>query len=143
MKGRCDRVQEQLPRLVDGTLPSWRRRLVERHVARCDECSAELERQRVVAAGLGELRAHEDSVADDIAPPEGLLESLLEQAHEPGLRARAAVPVRGAISGARPGLSVAMALTLLALMTLAGWAGWRLGTALAERATRRRAASGG
>lgn len=119
----CREVQAHLPALVDGTLPRWRGRLVERHLRRCDGCAAELERQRAVAAGLDGLE--EVVTATAVAPPEGLLESLLEQADSPGLRGRAAVPVRGAVSGARPGLSVALLVVGALVGTAAGYAGWR------------------
>lgn len=141
MRSRCDRTRALLPRLVDGTLSRPRQRLVRRHVDHCDGCAAELERQRVVASQLERLREVEQSAAD-AAPPEGLLDALLEQAADPGLRARAAVPARAAVSGARPELSVAFAAGAIALAVLAGWAGWRLGTAVAEaRAARAARAS--
>lgn len=120
MRGTCGRVRDRLPQLVDGTLPGWRAKLVTRHVGRCDDCAVELERQREVARGLEELgRA---AVVPDVAPPDDLLESILERAQDPGLRARVAVPVRGAVSGARPGLSVAGLLLVAAVVYLS----WRL-----------------
>lgn len=119
----CREVQAQLPRLADGTLPWWRRRLVRLHLRRCQDCKAELERQRAVAAGLGELGAAAAEAAE--APPEGLLDALLEQAERPGVRGRAAVPARGAVSGARPALSVALLLLGAAAGTATGYATWR------------------
>lgn len=61
-----------------------------------------------------------------MAPPEGLLEDLLSQAAEGGLRSRAAVPMRGAVSGARPGLTVAFAGLAALVGALAAYATWRL-----------------
>ncbi|MDP9405464.1 MAG: zf-HC2 domain-containing protein, partial [Actinomycetota bacterium] len=78
----CREVQAQLPAFVDGTLPSWRRRLVALHLRRCDACGAELERQRDVAAGLGALGAV--TAAEVEPPPVGLLDALLDQADRPG-----------------------------------------------------------
>lgn len=127
----CNEVQAQLPRLVDGTLPGWRRRLVALHLRRCDLCRAELERQRAVAAGLEELGAV--AAAADEAPPEGLLDTLLEQAERPGVRGRAAVPARGAVSGARPALSVLFLLVGAAAGTAAGYATWRSARAVRGR----------
>ena len=119
----CREVQTNLPALADDTLPRWRRRLVNLHLRRCEPCQEEWERQRVVAAGLDDLGA--SAVAVGNAPPEGLLDALLEQAERPGVRGRAAVPARGAVSGARPGLSVALLVVAAAAGTAAGYAGWR------------------
>jgi len=58
-------------------------------------------------------------------PPEGLLDELLAQAARPGVKGRAAVPVRGAVSGARPALSVALLVAGAAAGTGVGYAGWR------------------
>lgn len=63
-------------------------------------------------------------------PPEGLLEVLLEQAEQPGVRGRAAVPVRGAVSGARPALSALLLLLGAAAGTGVGYASWRGARAL-------------
>ena len=58
-------------------------------------------------------------------PPAGLLEDLLEQASHPGVKARAAVPVRGAVTGARPLLSVVLLLSGAAVGGAVGYACWR------------------
>jgi len=116
----CREVQAQLPGLVDGAAPWWRRRLVALHLRRCENCRAELGRQRAVAAGLGKLGVV--AAAESEPPPDGLLEALLEQAERPGVRGRAAVPARGAVSGARPGLSVVLLVVGAAAGTAAGFA---------------------
>lgn len=134
----CREVQAHLPAFVEGSLPWWRRRLVATHVRRCAECGPELERQRSVAAGLDHLELAAAAVPDE--PPEGLLDVLLEQADRPGVRGRAAVPARGAVSGARPGLSVALLVVGAAAGTAAGYAGWR--GARAVRGRIRRGGSG-
>ena len=131
----CREVQAQLPGLVAGTLPRWRRRLISIHVRRCPDCGPELERQRAVVAGLSGLGAV--AAAEAPAPPEGLLETLLEQADHSGLRGRAAVPARGAVSGARPGLSGALLVGGAAAGTAAGYATWRSARAVRGRFTRR------
>jgi hypothetical protein len=59
-------------------------------------------------------------------PPAGLLEDLLEQASHPGVKGRAAVPVRGAVTGARPLLSVLLLLTGASVGGAAGYACWRV-----------------
>ena len=135
----CREVQAQLPAFVDGTLSWWRRRLVELHVRRCQDCKAELERQRAVAAGLNQLGAA-SAMAE--APPEGLLDTLLEQAQRPGVRGRAAVPARGAVSGARPTLSVALLIVGAAAGTAAGYASWRAGRSVYGRVRGPQAGSG-
>jgi hypothetical protein len=127
----CREVQAQLPDVVAGTVPRWRGALVRLHLRRCETCSAELGRQREVSAGLGELGAA--AAGDAGEPPEGLLEALLEQAGQPGVRGRAAIPARGAVSGARPALSVALLVAGAAAGTAVGFAGWRGARALRSR----------
>jgi anti-sigma factor RsiW len=121
----CREVQAQLPDLVDGTLPWWRRRLVELHIRRCEDCRTALEQQREVSAGLSELGGATAAAAETEVPPEGLLDALLEQAERPGVRGRAAGPARGAVSGARPALSVAFLVLGAVAGTAAGYASWR------------------
>ena len=58
-------------------------------------------------------------------PPEGLLEELLEQASHPGVKGRAAVPVRGAVTGARPLLSALLLLAGAAVGGSLGYVCWR------------------
>jgi hypothetical protein len=58
-------------------------------------------RQEQLAGALTALRD------THVEPPVGLLDDLLAQANRRGVRERAAVPARGALSGARPELSVA------------------------------------
>lgn len=126
----CREVRVHLPGHVAGDLARWRRRLLTVHLRRCEGCAAELARQELVTRGLREL----ESAGEDAggAPPPSLLEALLEQAERPGPRGRAAVPARGAVSGARPGLSAALLLAGAAAGTGAGYAAWR-----AARAVRR------
>lgn len=131
----CREVQGQLPGLVTGTLPRWRRRLVGIHVRRCPGCGPELERQRAVVAGLTGLGAVAEAAVEP--PPDGLLETLLQQAEHPGVRGRAAVPARGAVSGARPGLSVALLVVGAAAGTAAGYATWRSARAVRGRLRKR------
>lgn len=115
----CDEVQGHLPGYVDRSLPAVRRRLVGLHLRRCPDCQREFSVQRDVAAGLRVLAAPAEE------PPEGLLEDLLAQAARPGVKGRAAVPARGAVSGARPGLSVALLVAGAAAGTGVGYAGWK------------------
>ncbi|MCW2573083.1 MAG: zf-HC2 protein [Frankiales bacterium] len=123
----CREVQAQLPSYVDRSLPRLRRRLVGVHLRRCPDCQAEFARQREVSEGLAAL------AGPTAAPPAGLLSSLLDQAARPGMKGRVAVPVRGAVSGARPALSVALLVAGAAAGTGIGYAGWR-----SARAARRR-----
>jgi anti-sigma factor RsiW len=123
----CTEVQAQLPSYVDRSLPRMRRRLVGLHLRRCPDCQAEFARQREVSGGLAAL------AGPPVSPPEGLLSALLDQAAKPGVKGRVAVPVRGAVSGARPALSVALLVAGAAAGTGLGYAGWR-----SARAARRR-----
>lgn len=123
----CARVQRRLPRFVEGDLPAWRRRLVQRHLDRCDACASERARQEAVAEGLRELADASPRAEPD--PPDELLESILDRVHEPGVRERVAGPARGAVSGARPGLSAGAVLVTLLVVYLC----WRSARAIAER----------
>lgn len=127
MKWTCKRVEGRLPRLVDGTLGGWRRRLLQRHLARCQTCASELERQQAVAEGLRELR--EVAPRSEPEPPDELLDVILERVHDPGIRQRVAGPARGAVSGARPELSV----TAVLFLVLAVYLVWRATRGLADR----------
>ena len=119
MSRMCNEVQSQLPSYVDRSLPVLRRRLVGLHLRRCRECQVEFSLQRELSQGLGCLQQRVE------VPPEGLLDSLLEQAARPGVKGRAAVPVRGAVSGARPTLSVALLVAGAVAGTGVGYGAWR------------------
>ena len=97
----CREARSQLPALVSGELTGWPLHVVRAHLRRCSDCSAELVRQEQLAGALTALRD------THVEPPVGLLDDLLAQANRRGVRERAAVPARGALSGARPELSVA------------------------------------
>ena len=86
----CRETQAQLPFLVSGELTGWPARVVRGHLKRCADCRAELERQEQLTGALQSLRSSPP------APPAGLLEDLLAKTRPRGLRARAAVPARGA-----------------------------------------------
>jgi predicted anti-sigma-YlaC factor YlaD len=119
MTRMCQEVQAQLPGYVGRTLPRVRRRLVGLHLRRCADCQRAFSAERDLAAGLRVLAAPAEP------PPEGLLEDLLAAAASPGVKGRAAVPARGAVSGARPALSVALLVAGAAAGTGVGYAGWR------------------
>jgi anti-sigma factor RsiW len=127
----CRETRGQLPALMAGELSGWAEKVVARHLRRCTDCATELERQEHVTAGLSQLKGQGPE------PPPELLAGLLEQARRPGLRGRAAVPARGAVSGARPELSVAF-LTVGALATTGvGWAAWKTSRAASRRIRRK------
>lgn len=119
----CDEVQAQLPAYVDrsagGGLPRLRRRLVGLHLRRCQDCQRAFSAERDLAAGLRVLSSPAE------APPDGLLDELLAQAARPGVKGRAAVPARGAVSGARPALSVALLVAGAAAGTGVGYGALR------------------
>ncbi|MDX6286062.1 MAG: hypothetical protein QOG53_1547 [Frankiales bacterium] len=123
----CRETRGQLLALMAGELSGWSERVVRRHLRRCSDCAAEFARQERVNDGLSQLKQQAPE------PPPELLGDLLAQARQPGWRGRAAVPARGAVSGARPELSVAF-LTLGALATTGvGWAAWKSSRAAARR----------
>ena len=116
-------VRALLPSYVDRSLGQVRRQLVAMHLRRCSACQAEFSRQRAVAEGLASLAAPVE------APPEGLLEQLLENAGSP----RGTAPLRGAVSGARPAYSAALLLAGAVTAAGAGYASW-----VSARSLRRR-----
>ena len=124
----CREAQAQLPFLVSGELTGWGARVVRAHVKRCTECSAELARQEQLSSALASLRTSPPE------PPPGLLDDLLKRARGGSLRERAAVPARGAVSGARPALSVAFLTVGAAASTGVGYAAYKgLRWALSKR----------
>lgn len=115
----CRETRAQLPFLVSGELSGWGARVVRAHVKRCADCAAELARQEQVDAALASLR---DARPE---PPPGLLDDLLARARGGSLRERAAVPARGAVSGARPAMSVAFLTVGAAASTGVGYGVYR------------------
>jgi anti-sigma factor RsiW len=97
----CAAVRADLPGLDGHELSTRRATQVRAHLADCPGCT-EL---------AGSFRAVRRTLADlalvPAAPPDGLLESLLDRAATPTTRERAAVVGRGAVSGARPGVVAA------------------------------------
>lgn len=114
MKRVCEEVRTLLPGYVERSLDRARRPLVAFHLRRCAGCQAEFSAQRDLHTGLASLAAPVE------APPEGLLEQLLESTASP----RGAAPLRGAVSGARPALSVALLAVGAASAAGAGYASW-------------------
>ncbi|HVT21021.1 MAG TPA: zf-HC2 domain-containing protein [Mycobacteriales bacterium] len=123
----CREARSQLPAMVSGELTGWPLHVVRAHLRRCADCSAELERQQQLAGALSALRDTQ------VEPPAGLLDDLLAQASRRGVRERAAVPARGALSGARPGLSIAFLTVGAAASTGIGYGLWRGARALRSR----------
>ena len=119
----CQEVQAQLPAYVDRSLSAFRRKLVALHLRRCASCQAEFSLQRELHAGLASLAGAPST------PPDGLLESLLSQSASP----RGAAPLRGAVSGTKPALSVALLVAGAAAGAGAGYASW-----LSAKSVRRR-----
>jgi hypothetical protein len=120
----CREARSQLPAIASGELSGWPLHVVRAHLRRCAACSAELVRQEQLASALTALR---DA---PVEPPIGLLEDLLARVDRRGVRERAAVPARGAISGARPGLSVAFLTVGAVASTGIGYGIWRGAKAL-------------
>lgn len=123
----CREARSQLPGLVSGELSGWPLHVVKAHLRRCADCSAEVERQRQLEDALTALRD------THVEPPAGLLDDLLAQAERRGFRERAAVPARGALSGARPGLSAAFLTVGAVASTGIGYGIYRGARALRTR----------
>jgi predicted anti-sigma-YlaC factor YlaD len=123
----CRESRSQLPALAAGELSGWPLHVVRAHLKRCEACRAELARQEQLTAALSSLK---DAPP---APPPGLLDDLLARADQRSVRERAAVPARGAVSGARPGLSVAFLTVGAAASTGIGYGLWRGARAVRNR----------
>jgi predicted anti-sigma-YlaC factor YlaD len=115
----CRETQAQLPFLVSGELTGWGARVVRAHLKRCDDCRAQLEQQQQLTSALASMRESRPE------PPAGLLDDLLQRARGGSLREKAAVPARGAVSGARPAMSVAFLTVGAAASTGVGYAVYR------------------
>jgi predicted anti-sigma-YlaC factor YlaD len=115
----CRETRSQLPALAAGELSGWPLHVVKAHLKRCADCAAEQLRQEQVSTALASLK-HAPP-----APPPDLLDTLLARADNRGVRERAAVPARGALSGARPGLSVAFLTVGAAASTGIGYGVYR------------------
>ncbi len=115
----CREARAQLPFLVSGELTGWGARVVRAHLKRCGDCSAELARQEQLTTAFAAIRESRPE------PPPGLLDDLLHRARGGGLRQRAAVPARGAVSGARPAMSVAFLTVGAAASTGLGYAAYK------------------
>ncbi len=125
----CREARSQFPALTAGELSGWSLHVTRAHLRRCADCSAELARQEQLAEALASLRTQPPE------PPPGLLEDLLARADQRSVRSRAAVPARGAISGARPGLSIAFLTVGAAASTGVGYGVWRGVRAVRNRRT--------
>jgi anti-sigma factor ChrR (cupin superfamily) len=123
----CREARSQLPALAAGELSGWPLHVVRAHLRRCAACTAELDRQEQLAVGLASLRDQPPQ------PPAGLLDDLLARADQRSPRERVAVPARGALSGARPGLSVAFLTVGAAASTGVGYGIYRGVRALRHR----------
>ena len=107
----CAEVRAVLPAYVDRSLPGLRRQLVRLHLRRCAACQAAFSAQR-------QQPPRPRDAGEE--PPDGLLAQLLEQTSAP----RGTVPLRGAVSGARPALSLALLAAGAAAGTGVGYASW-------------------
>jgi predicted anti-sigma-YlaC factor YlaD len=123
----CREARSQLPALAAGELSGWPLHVVRAHLRRCKDCSADYERQQQLTLALASLKDQPPE------PPPGLLDDLLARADHRNVRERAAVPARGALSGARPGLSVAFLTVGAAASTGIGYGLYRGIRALRSR----------
>lgn len=124
----CREVQATLPAYAEGRLGGLRRRAVRQHLKRCVSCRSALELREQMQTTFSPAGADE--------PPPELLDALLARAQQPRLRERAAVPVRGAVSGARPVLSAILLTGAAVAGTGIGWAGWQVARRVAAAVRR-------
>jgi Putative zinc-finger len=115
----CREARTQFPALASGELSGWSLHVTRAHLRHCADCSAELARQEQLTAALATMREQPPE------PPAGLLDDLLARADGRSVRARAAVPARGAVSGARPGLSLAFLTVGAVASSGIGYGIWR------------------
>lgn len=105
LQNECLALRERLPELAEGVLGGRRRAQVERHVASCPRCAAELAELRVILSSLRQLSP---------APmPPGLLESLRREVARrtgPPLRQPVSDWVRLVVASAAAGMAVALTL---------------------------------
>lgn len=119
LPARCASTRADLPGLDGHELSTRRATELRSHLAECADCAALAASYRSVRRTLADLH----HVA--AAPPDGLLDSILERTSAPTVRERAAVVGRGAVSGARPRV-VAAGAGVGALATVgAGVLAWR------------------
>jgi predicted anti-sigma-YlaC factor YlaD len=123
----CRETRSQLPALAAGELSGWPLHVVRAHLRHCADCAAEFDRQQQLTDALSTLKDQPPQ------PPAGLLDDLLARADQRGVRERAAVPARGAVSGARPALSVAFLTVGAAASTGVGYGLYRGVRALRHR----------
>jgi anti-sigma factor RsiW len=116
---RCASTRADLPGLDGHELSTRRATELRAHLADCPECAELAASYRSVRRTLADLQ----HVA--VEPPDGLLESLLDRTAAPGVREKAAVLGRGAVSGARPRV-IAAGAGIGAVATVgAGLLAWR------------------
>jgi anti-sigma factor RsiW len=116
---RCASTRADLPGLDGHELSTRRATELRTHLAECAECAELAGSYRSVRRTLADLH----HVA--AAPPEGLLESILDRTSAPTVREKAAVLGRGAVSGTRPKV-IAAGAGIGAVATVgAGLLAWR------------------
>ena len=126
---RCEEVRDLLPRYAEwGPRPAGE---VERHLATCSSCTAELATYREVVASLSSLRTAE------VDPPAGYLERTLALVPEPvsGQRAWREVPER-VVAAARRRPAVASVTGAVIGAAAIGLVMWRRGRRMLQDATR-------
>ena len=117
---RCASTRADLPGLDGHELSTRRATELRAHLAECPDCAEMAASFRSVRRTLADL--HHVSAA----PPEGLLEAILDRTTAPSVREKAAVLGRGAVSGARPTVIAAGAGIGAVGMMGAGFVAWRV-----------------
>ena len=119
LPARCAATRADLPGLDGHELSTRRATELRAHLAECPDCAELASSYRSVRRTLADL--HHLSAA----PPDGLLESILDRAAAPRPHEKAAVLGRGVVSGARPKV-IAAGAGIGAVATVgAGFMAWR------------------
>lgn len=119
LPARCASTRADLPGLDGHELSTRRATELRTHLAECPDCA------ELAASFRGVRRTLSDLHHVNAAPPEGLLEAILDRTAAPSVREKAAVLGRGAVSGARPKV-IAAGAGIGAVATVgAGFIAWR------------------
>ncbi len=117
-----DEYRDNIGPYVLGALPELEAELLERHLAGCESCRAEVEDLRPVPAAIARS-------VPQVEPPPSLKASLMEivnaeaaarAGEEPALRRRERRSLGAWLSGLQPRMAAAMALAVLALGVVVG-----------------------
>jgi anti-sigma-K factor RskA len=123
-----DEYRENIGPYVLGALPELETELLERHLAGCESCRAEVEELRPVTAAIGRS-------VPQVDPPPSLKASLMEIVYAEAVPARPRRSLGRWFAGLQPRMAVALALGVLALGVVVGVAADQLAGSGGSEAT--------